>query len=237
MKALQLWVALPWLLAGCANTMPQHTVQPSPTTPRAGDLLLLDLECPECDAIAGVTKAQFGVDGPSLSHVGLVVSHEGIEVVLEAWPDPAPGKVQTTSISSFISRARGGWGKPRGAYGLRFGPPHAQTAALAAKHGLKHLGRPYDDKFMRENTALYCAELVYQAFREASGGREVFTLTPMTFGQPGSPAHAVWHKYYQARNLAIPEGAPGISPLGVYLKAVELGAHPVRYRRGSGARR
>ncbi len=211
--------------------MPVQADHPNLSAPRAGDLLLLDLACPACDAIAEVTKAQFGVEGPALAHVGLVVRHQGKEAVIEAWPgsETEGGEVQRVSIATFLSRTKSPWGTPRGPYGLRFGGALATIARRAATVALRHLGRPYDDRFLRENKGLYCAELLYEAFREANAGREFFRLTPMTFGKPRSPHREVWERYYRQRGAAVPEGKPGISPLGIYLAARRMGARPVRY--------
>jgi hypothetical protein len=42
----------------------------------------------------------------------------------------------------------------------------------------------------------------------------------MYFGKEGSATREVWRQYFAARGRAIPDGALGVSPLGIFI-AVE----------------
>lgn len=193
---------------------------------RSGDLLFLDLDCEACDAIARVTQKQLGVAGPSLSHVGIVAEHTGRLVVLEAWPEPAPGAVRRTELATFLGRVKGGAEKARGYYRLSL-PERLRGVVQRALGQLETLlGQPYDDAFLPDNGRFYCSELIYEAFRRAQDGVALFTLLPMTFGATGSPERATWERYYAKLGLPVPEGKPGLSPLGIYLAARRLGARP-----------
>lgn len=214
-----------WALGGCATTMTTLDTE-SREALRSADLLFLDLDCEACDAIARVTQQQLGVSGPSLSHVGMVAEHAGHLVVLEAWPEPTPGAVRRTELATFVGRVKGGAEKTRGYYRLRLPERHQGVAQRALGQLEQLLGQPYDDAFLPDNGRFYCSELIYEAFRRAQRGVPLFTLLPMTFGATGSPERAVWERYYATLGLPVPEGKPGLSPLGIYLAARRLGARP-----------
>jgi hypothetical protein len=187
---------------------------------RTGDLLFLDLDCGEtCEAIEAVTKRQYAVRGPSLSHVGIVsVDGAGRAWLLEAWPGERGrrGGVVRTPIAEVLSRVSGGDGEPGGYSLLRPTADWSAIAARAARVAERLLGAPYDEAFLPNNEAYYCAELVQQAFKAANGAA-LFPLLPMEFGPAGSPARAMWERYYRRLGMAVPEGKPGSSPLGLYL--------------------
>ena len=219
-------------MAACA-----HPPQPPAHAPtqdlRPGDLVFLDLECRECDAIATVTKEQFSVSGPNLSHVALVDgkpahvegkhslvdgTYSGKLSLLEAWPERG---VTETSVEEFFKRVRGGRNQAHGYYVLRPSSRWLPTARNAAKVIRAALHTPYDDLFLSDNGRYYCSELIAAAFRSA-GGQDLFPLAPMFFGREGTRERAVWASYYQKRGQPIPEGKPGVSPLGIYLRARAL---------------
>jgi hypothetical protein len=181
---------------------------------KTGDLIFQDLACGElCDAIEAVTKEQFHVARPSFSHVGVVIRKGAKTFVLEAYGD----KVGLTPLADVMARKQDG--------------PH-YVIPLATIHGLPkgfqkrlqrvadhYVGKPYDDRFAIGDGAYYCSELVYEVFKEANGGREFFHLAPMTFGAPGSDVWKVWKRYFESLRTPIPEGRPGLSPLGIWLEA------------------
>lgn len=190
------------LLAACSAPSPRDRV-PLPRF-AAGDLLFLDLDCGElCDAIEEVTLAQLSVTAPRLSHVGIVeLGADGTPALLEAWPP----RVMRTPLGAALARA-----KPGGRY-LVHAPALGPRVAEAARH---RLGIPYDEDFLPGNGRLYCSELVAEAAPR-------FRPRPMAFGRPGSAARASWERYYRARGQSVPDGAPGMSPLGIYLEARAL---------------
>jgi hypothetical protein len=210
------------LLTGCGATA--HGTSPAlAPTPRSGDLIFLDLDCGAiCDAIEEVTRQQLNVDGPRLSHVGLVEQRVDGTYVIEAWPE---GGVRRTALRDVLGRVR----QPQAVRWGELLPRYRALGAAAVARAARLLGTPYDDEFLLDNRRLYCSELVYEAFRAANGGRPVFPLSPMRFGSPGSSARRTWEDYYRRRGSPVPDGQPGLSPLGIYLHGRrELFAPPAR---------
>ncbi len=187
---------------------------------RSGDLVFLDLDCGDlCDAMASVTKEQFGVPGPALSHVAIVERSAAGLSVLEAWPGTG---VARTPLAQVLARKQ----RSPARY-LRLRDDLRSAGEAATRAAAKRIGTPYDDDFLPDNGKLYCSELVQEAYRDAldangSGTPSPFHTSPMAFGAPGTFAHGVWVAYYAERHMHVPEGVAGISPLGVYLEAQPL---------------
>lgn len=191
------------LLASVNNL---HGFSPKPET---GDFIFVDLDCGEiCEAIEKVTLDQFQVEGPRLSHVGLIRKSGSKLEVLEAWPI---GGVRATPWSDFLKRKQSLilLARPQASY-------QAQVQSLLQKiESLK--SSVYDNLFLKSNGAYYCSELFAEALPQ------VFKLRPMHFGHPESKEFLIWQKHYHQYWLPVPSGAPGISPLGVYLDGLQSG--------------
>jgi hypothetical protein len=204
----------PWALLqrwACGNEPLGPAVAPLPAV-ATGDLVFLDLECGDiCDAISESTQQQFGVDGPRLSHVGIVETDGGLAYVWEAWPGRG---VQRVPLSLFLARVKAGEGRPEGYYVGRLSPAARASgrAALARVQALS--GTPYDDRFAWDGPGTYCAKLISAGFAAAGD----FRPQPMFYGRAGSRARAFWTAYFAARGLPVPDGEPGVSPLGIYLE-------------------
>lgn len=178
----------------------------------SGDLVFLDLDCGAlCDAMADTTSEQFGVAGPRLSHVGIVEVDGGTPFVWEAWPGRGVTRVP---LRVFLSRVQAGEGAPGGYYlgRLRDGSRRLGEEALSRVRRLS--GLPYDGAFSWESPGMYCSKLISAAFGDPS----LFSPRPMYFGREGSAARETWRAYFDARGMAIPDGQPGVSPLGLYLE-------------------
>jgi hypothetical protein len=188
---------------------------------QTGDLVFLDLDCGDiCDAIESVTLEQFSVNGPRLSHVGIVERIENEIFVLESWP---PKGVQSTPLKDFLARVSGGLNQPSGVY-LGKLRPEARSAGQSAIVRIRNqIGKPYDDRFVWTPKSFYCSELVTFGF--ASEGSRVlgqfdplFMPRPMYFGESRSKALKTWEDYYQKMKEDVPHGELGVSPLGIYLE-------------------
>lgn len=121
--------------------------------PRDGDIVLQSLPHGELvDAIEGVTRSPW-------SHCGVVVREHGCWWVVESI-----GHVRKTLLPLWIMRGRGG---AFAAYRLK----QTLTAVDAPLHRAldRYLGRPYDYRYAPSDNAIYCSELVYDAFRDAFG--------------------------------------------------------------------
>lgn len=174
---------------------------------QAGDFLFQNVNCgPLCDAINAVTK---GFEGRHFSHVGMVVRRGDSLVVIEA-----RGKeVQINSLSAFLSRS----GEKHLVARLKDNYKHLIPEAIAFSKD--QLGVPYDDEYLYDNGKYYCSELLYDAFKHANGGQEVFHLYPMTYKAPGSDTFfPEWAAYFAGRNMEVPEGQPGCNPAGLTLE-------------------
>src|SRR5690606_22090313 len=91
--------------------------------------------------------------------------------------------------------------------------PYRDLPPSATQEAAQYLGMPYDDVFLIDNQALYCSELVYEAYRMVNGGHPVLLLEPMEFKAPGdTPFMETWKTYYEGMSQPIPQGEPGINP-------------------------
>lgn len=178
-----------------------------------GDLIFQDLDCGDlCDAIESVTKSQFHVKGPALSHVGIVIEKGDQISILEAYGE----KISLSPLKTVLDRAQNSQPRIIHSSALRGLPPDfgERIEPIAEEY----VGAPYDEDFTWGDGKYYCSELVADIFRRLVG-REYFAAAPMTFGESGSKLHGVWKNYFAKRGIPIPEGKPGISPLGIWMQA------------------
>lgn len=183
---------------------------------KKGDILFQDLDCELCEAIETVTT---GYGGMNFSHCAMVVSTGDTTKVIEA-----VGKgVRLTELGEFLSREEGS------VYIMgRLKPEKRYLIGPAVDYAMQQLEKPYDKEFLPDNGKWYCSELIYASFKEANNGKEVFSLEPMTFKDPGTGEFMeAWKEYYKALNMEIPEGIPGINPGGIS-RSTDLNIVPVR---------
>ncbi len=121
--------------------------------PREGDIVLQSLPR------VGLVRAIEGATHSPYSHCGVVVREDGRWAVIEAL-----GKVKKTGLFRWVLQGRGG---RFAVYRLREPyRPHIPRFVAELK---PFLGRPYDSRFRMDDEALYCSELVYKAYRNATG--------------------------------------------------------------------
>lgn len=182
---------------------------------QTGDLIYLDLDCGElCDAIEAVTKKQFGVDGPNLSHVGVLyndknIQGEGSWFVYEAWSG-----VQKTPLTEVLNRVKQ---DPSRVHLRRIRILDQEKQQDLMKFLNAQLGIPYDDEFLVNNGKYYCSELVAEAFNEALHD-SVFRFSPMAYGETEGAPWRTWQAYFEKIGMDVPQGEPGVSPLGLFLQ-------------------
>ncbi len=151
-----IWPGLPKSL----KAAPAASV-PDGYTPREGDILFQSLpNSPLIDAIEGASKSPY-------SHCGIVSLVDGKWIVYQAI-----GKVQATPINEFILQARD---KKMDAY--RFDDDHEKHIAEVISKVKNYLDRPYDFRYRMDDETIYCSELIYKAFRDATNGKELGELT------------------------------------------------------------
>lgn len=121
--------------------------------PQEGDVLFQSLPRMELvNAIEGAT-------GSLWSHCGIVAREDGRWVVYEAI-----GEVRKTPLNEFYRRGREG---RFAAYRLKEGHRSHIPATLAKARD--YMGRPYDSRYRMDDEAIYCSELVYKAYLDATG--------------------------------------------------------------------
>ena len=129
--------------------------------PQEGDIIFQSLpHGPVVWAIEGVT-------GSPYSHCGIVGSLDGKWIVYEAYRG-----VTATPLKTFLLRGRGG-----GFAAYRLQVDYRKHIPETLKCCEKYLGRPYDIRYRMDDEKIYCSELVFKAFREASGGQQLGALS------------------------------------------------------------
>ena len=121
--------------------------------PQEGDIVFQSLPT------LGLVKIIEGVTESPFSHCGVVVNREGRWKAFESI-----GNVHETSLHAWVSRGRG---TRFCVYRLK--PEFRKHIPAFVKALDKYAGRPYDFDFQMDDGYLYCSELVFKAFRDASG--------------------------------------------------------------------
>ena len=123
--------------------------------PRAGDVLFQALPrgVDLVEAIEGVTRSNY-------SHCGVVLKgKDGSWEVFESI-----GLVGSIPLKNWVSRGRG---KKFSAFRLK--EEHASELPKFKSALAKYAGRPYDLRYRMDDKFIYCSELVYKAYRDATG--------------------------------------------------------------------
>lgn len=180
------------------GTIPEHNKVLNP-----GDIVFQDLDCgPMCDAIEAVTE---GANGKDYSHCAMVIRENDSLKVIEA----IGAGVVITPLEDFKRRSS----KFQVA---RLKKKDDAFVQRAIRYAISLKGKPYDEVFLLNNDRYYCSELLYEAFKAANYGKEVFELSPMTFKAPNTHEYyPVWVDYYSKLKCPIPEGKPGLNPGGI----------------------
>lgn len=84
------------------------------------------------------------------------------------------------------------------------------TAAVIAR-AKSFIGHPYDNAFLPDNGALYCSELIYEAFLD-SAGNHLFEAKPMNWRDKKGKLPKYWKKHFKKLGVPVPEGVPGTNP-------------------------
>jgi hypothetical protein len=117
-----------------------------------------------------------------------------------------------TPLQDFLERNTNETGKPKVLVGrMEEAQQPLIPAAIAELKTL--LGSSYDDTYIEGDDRYYCSELVYEVFKRANQGKALFQLAPMTYIDPDTgETFPIWEEYFAERNMAVPEGVPGINP-------------------------
>lgn len=175
--------------------------------PKNGDLIFVDLNCGTlCDGISAVTD---GIDNFDISHVGIVIKDgENQLEVIEAIGE----KVVETPLKDFLARSLDEKGKPRAIVG-RMKQQYQILIPAALKNARNELGDPYNASFYPDAPGFYCSQLIFEIFKKANDGKEIFHMMPMTFYLKDTQIIApAWRAYYKGLGIKVPQGLMGINP-------------------------
>ena len=139
------------LYGGCRHYWSGSNVAPSAL--QEGDLLFQALpHNPLVDAIEGASGAPF-------SHCGIIHQTATGWVVIEAI-----GPVKETPLAQWKAQAR-----DRLYVTYRLKPVFKEKIPAFIKAAQAMEGRPYDHHYAWDEEAIYCSELIYKAFEQATG--------------------------------------------------------------------
>ena len=169
-----------------------------------GDLLFV----PAADsglsgAINNVTQTE---KKTSYDHIGIVKKEDRHLYVLHAAPK---GGSQKQKLSHFL-KEQTKHGQRIDVYRLRSEYQVSIPNSISKAESL--VGKPYNFNYILDEHSYYCSDFVERAFRD----NHIFQLEPMTFIDPKTgKTNAFWEKFYQDKNLKVPEGEPGCNPNGL----------------------
>ncbi|MFC4992739.1 YiiX/YebB-like N1pC/P60 family cysteine hydrolase [Rubritalea tangerina] len=168
-----------------------------------GDLIFTQIGSPD-NAISSVTE---GYGGARVNHVGMLVETQLGKFVLEAFPP----EVRLTHIHVYLNRSRWEGGGHR-YIGARLKAQHRDLIEGALAYGMQQRDVPYDARYLPDESALYCSELIVDMFKHASGG-VFFPESPMDFRDIATgEVHPAWVDYYGYFGMPVPEGKAGSNP-------------------------
>lgn len=132
--------------------------------PQEGDVIFQSLpHGPVVWAIEGVTRSPY-------SHCGIVAKSDDQWIVYEAYRG-----VSATPLKAFLARGRGG-----GFVVYRLRDEYREHIPQTLACCQTYLGRPYDIRYQLDDEKIYCSELIYKAYRDATDGKPLGEL--MKFG-------------------------------------------------------
>ena len=122
-------------------------------SPHEGDIVFQSLhKNPLVIAIEGITRSKY-------SHCGIIIKKNSKWMVLEA-----VGPVKETPLLSWILQSRD---FKIDAYRLK--PKFQKNIPNMIKEANKFKGLPYDIHYKMDNEKIYCSELIYKAYKNATG--------------------------------------------------------------------
>jgi hypothetical protein len=163
---------------------------------RAGDILFQSTRSAQSRAIELATHS-------TLSHVGVVLPHDGRLAVYEA-----VGPVKFTDIDAWVMRGEGGH-----VLAKRFKSALSNESIAALSRTAETLqGRPYDFAFDWSDERLYCSELVYKVYQRSLG---IELGTPRKLREYDLTSPEVRAKLRERYGTAVPLDEPMIAPSGI----------------------
>lgn len=172
---------------------------------KSGDLVFQINE--SSDFIRAITTTTGDHKEFSYSHVGIVKCEDDQIMVIEALPKTG---VHIVSLQEFLDNsAHDKSGKPLVVVMRIVDEPFAENEVIA--NAEKFVGKPYDQVFSADDTAIYCSELVYKSYFRPNG-QYLFTANPMSFTDSTGKTSQLWLNYFDKLGRSVPEGEPGTNP-------------------------
>ena len=120
-----------------------------------GDIVFQEAHDEQAKAVKAATNSRW-------SHVGIVFFHDGSPWVLEAVQP-----VKSTPLLEFINRC------PKAFYAMRLKNAsdyiNSVSLAKAKDYGQMQLGKNYDPYFQWSEDRVYCSELIWKIYQQATG--------------------------------------------------------------------
>ena len=146
-----LFILVGFCLLSC-HKAPSTTQSKADYDPHEGDVIFQSLNGSELGAvIESATRSSF-------SHCGIITKQGDVWMVLEAI-----GPVQETPLAYWILR-----GKNMKYDVFRLDDRYQAKIPKMIENARAYLGRPYDDQFEFDDAKIYCSELVFKAFKQAT---------------------------------------------------------------------
>lgn len=174
-------------------------------SPRRADLIFQASAGSEFSKAINAAARQ-NPDSLTFCHVGIIdVDNSGEAYVIEA--EPKNG-VRRVSLSQFLAESDSLNGEPLVVIkrlSAEFSPEDVIVRAMS------FIGQEYDHAFIHDNGKMYCSELVYESYIDASG-EHIFEAIPMNFRDSEGKMPQFWIEKYGKMGIPIPEGEPGTHP-------------------------
>ena len=169
-----------------------------------GDLLFVPaVESGLSGAINNVTQTE---KKTSYDHIGILKREKNNIYVLHAAPK---GGSQKQKLHTFLKEQTKS-GQKIDVYRLKSEYKSSIPNSVSKAETL--VGKPYNFNYILDDNSFYCSDFVERAFRE----NQIFQLEPMTFIDPKTKkTNSYWERFYQEKNLKVPEGEPGCNPNGL----------------------
>lgn len=174
--------------------------------PQNGDLIFQE-GC-DGDMNQAIKAATRSITDYQFTHVGIVWAKDQQHLMVIEATQPI---VKITPLHDYLYPPHKSC-TPHAVVG-RLKPAYQSLIPQAITQARAKVGKGYDNAFDINNDQYYCSELIYQIFKEANHGIEVFPLAPMTFKskQTGTfPTY--WINHFRQLDIPIPEGQPGNNP-------------------------
>jgi len=183
-----------------------------------GDIVFQETNSSQGKAVKAATDSRW-------THVGVFFIRDGKPMVIEAVQP-----VRITPLGSFISR------NPKSFYAMRLKDADkritSEAVSKAEKYGNRQLGKNYDSKFQWSDERIYCSELVWKLYKEATG-IELCKPRPFSTYNLGHPTvqRIINQRYGSMRNLTMNELCVAPSDLAQSKLLIEVPKSPTKKSR------